>query len=135
MGDYMQHWLDMGARLRGTGRPPRIFQVNWFQKNADGAFIWPGFGENSRVLEWIVDRLEGRVAGAHTAIGTTPKTLNVDGLELSAHDIEQLTTIDPELISRDLEDAAVFLEQLGDRLPAEIRSQLEATKERLSANR
>jgi phosphoenolpyruvate carboxykinase (GTP) len=135
MGDYMAHWLAMGDTLRATGRPPRIFQVNWFQKNAEGAFMWPGFGDNARVLEWIVDRLEGRVAGTATAIGTTPKTLNLQGLDLSEEDLEQLIRVDHDLVSRDLEDAAEFLTQLGDRLPQEIRVQLEATKERLSANR
>ena len=135
MGDYMQHWLDMGSTLRATGRPPRIFQVNWFQKNSEGSFIWPGFGENARVLEWIVDRLEGRVAGNPTAIGTTPKSLNIEGLELSAENLEQLSRIDHDLVSVDVEAAGAFLEQLGDRLPQEIRRELEATKERLSANR
>ena len=135
IGDYMQHWLDMGSTLRPTGRPPRIFQVNWFQKNSEGSFIWPGFGDNARVVQWIVDRLEGRVAGIPTAIGTTPKSINSEGLELSSAELEQLTTVDHDLVSHDIEDAASFLEQFGDHLPAEILRELEGTRERLSANR
>jgi phosphoenolpyruvate carboxykinase (GTP) len=82
MGDYLAHWLEMGDTLRVTGRPPRIFQVNWFRRDADGRFIWPGFGENSRVVEWIVDRLEGRVPARRTAIGWTPESINLEGLDL-----------------------------------------------------
>jgi phosphoenolpyruvate carboxykinase (GTP) len=133
MGDYMAHWLKMGAILRGTGRPPRIFQVNWFQKDAAGSFIWPGFGENARVLEWIVDRLEGRVAGRPTAIGTTPKVLNTEGLDLDQATIEKLLAVDHDLVEADLDDASLFLAQFGDTLPQEIVRELEETRSRLIA--
>ena len=132
MGDYLAHWLEMGDTLRVTGRPPRIFQVNWFRRDANGGFIWPGFGENSRVVEWIVDRLEGRVPARHTAIGWTPQTINLEGLELEESTLQELLAIDPEAIARDLDDAEEFLGSLGSRLPEEISRQLNQTRERLS---
>lgn len=132
MGDYLAHWLDMGATLRVTGRPPRIFQVNWFRRDSNGAFIWPGFGENSRVIEWIVDRLEGRVAARQTAIGWTPQTINLDGSGLPESSLQELLAIDPEAISRDLDDAEEFLGSLGSRLPEEIMRRLNETRERLA---
>ncbi len=133
MGDYMQNWLDMGDRLRGVGRMPRIFHVNWFQKDDDGRFIWPGFGENSRVVEWIVNRLEGAVAAEPSPIGLLPKSLNTEGLELSEEALRSLLSVSPELVSADLDDAEEFLAQFGDRLPPEILSELHATRERLSS--
>ena len=132
MGDYLAHWLEMGDTLRVTGRPPRIFQVNWFRRDSNGGFIWPGFGENSRVVEWIVDRLEGRVPARHTAIGWTPQTINLEGLELEESTLQELLAIDPEAIARDLDDAEEFLGSLGSRLPEEISRQLNQTRERLS---
>jgi phosphoenolpyruvate carboxykinase (GTP) len=132
MGDYLAHWLEMGDTLRVTGRPPRIFQVNWFRRDANGGFIWPGFGENSRVVEWIVDRLEGRVPARRTAVGWTPETINLEGIELEESALQALLEIDPEAIARDLDDAEVFLNTMGSRLPAEITRQLEDTRTRLS---
>jgi phosphoenolpyruvate carboxykinase (GTP) len=132
MGDYLAHWLEMGDTLRVTGRPPRIFQVNWFRRDANGGFIWPGFGENSRVVEWIVDRLEGRVPARRTAIGWTPETINLEGIQLEESALQALLEIDPEAIARDLDDAEVFLNTMGSRLPAEISRQLEDTRTRLS---
>ena len=133
LGDYLQHWLDIGKILRVTGRPPRIFQVNWFQKGADGSFLWPGFGDNSRVVEWIVNRLEGRVAAKETAIGLLPKSINTDGLDLSEETLSALLSVDSTDIRADLEQAEAFLAQCGDRLPAAITEELEATRNRLSA--
>lgn len=133
MGDYLAHWLKMGETLRVTGRPPRIFQVNWFRRDANGDFIWPGFGENSRVIEWIVDRLEGRVAARQTPIGWTPHSINTEGLNLDQEALDDLLEIDPEAIARDLDDAETFLGSLGSRLPAEIGRQLDQTRERLRA--
>lgn len=133
MGDYMQNWLDMGDRLRGVGRMPRIFHVNWFQKDLEGRFIWPGFGENSRVVEWIVNRLEGAVAAEPSPIGLLPKSLNTEGLELSEEALRSLLSVSPELISADLDAAEEFLAQFGDRLPEEILGELHATRERLAS--
>ncbi len=132
MGDYMQNWLDTGDRLRGVGRMPRIFHVNWFQKDSEGRFIWPGFGENSRVVEWMVNRLEGAVAAEPSPIGWLPKSLNTEGLDLSEDALRSLLQVSPELISTDLDDAEEFLAQFGDRLPQEILHELHATRERLT---
>jgi phosphoenolpyruvate carboxykinase (GTP) len=132
MGDYLQNWLDMGDRLRSVGRMPRIFHVNWFQKDSEGRFIWPGFGENSRVVEWIVNRLEGTVAANPSPIGWLPKSLNTEGIELSEEALATLLNINPDLVSTDLDDAEAFLAQFGDRLPQEILDELQATRERLS---
>jgi phosphoenolpyruvate carboxykinase (GTP) len=134
MGDYMQHWLTMGETLRVTGRPPRIFQVNWFQKDADGRFLWPGFGENSRVMEWIVDRLEGRVAGNESPIGWLPKSLNREGLDISDQQMNQLLSVDHDAIAHELDDAEAFLAQFGPRLPAALGLELEATRDRLNVS-
>jgi phosphoenolpyruvate carboxykinase (GTP) len=121
----------MGDTLRVTGRPPRIFQVNWFRRDANGGFIWPGFGENSRVVEWIVERLEGRVPARRTAIGWTPESINLEGLDLERSALESLLEIDAQAVADDLDDAEAFLEALGSRLPKEISRQLDQTRERL----
>ena len=133
MGDYMNHWLSIGETLRATGRLPRIFQVNWFKKDADGKFIWPGFGENSRVLEWMVSRLEGTAAANPTPIGWLPKDLNTEGLSLDSDAVSELMRVDPTEQLRDLDDAEVFLDTFGDRLPLAIRAELESTRDRLRA--
>ena len=131
LGDYLQHWLSMGDTLRVTGRLPRIFQVNWFQKGEDGSFLWPGFGENSRVLEWMVDRLEGRVAAHGSPIGLLPKSLNTEGLNLDSSSIEALTSVDTAAVEADLDDAEEFLARCEDRLPVAITEELAATRIRL----
>lgn len=132
MGDYMRNWLDIGETLRGVGRMPRIFLVNWFRKDSNGRFIWPGFGENSRVVEWIVNRLEGAVAADESPIGWLPKSLNTDGLELGDSELSTVLGVDSDLVAADLDDAEQFLASFGDRLPPEILRELEATRERLS---
>jgi phosphoenolpyruvate carboxykinase (GTP) len=105
--------------------------VNWFQKDSDGRFIWPGFGDNSRVLEWMVNRLEGRVAAVETAIGWLPKSVNQTGLDLSEEQMNQLLSVDNDAIAKELDDAEVFLSTFGQRLPAAITNELEATRSRL----
>ena len=132
MGDYMRNWLDIGETLRGVGRMPRIFHVNWFRKDSDGRFVWPGFGENSRVVEWIVNRLEGAVAAEESPIGWLPKSLNTEGLELGESELTTVLSVDSDLVAADLDDAEQFLASFGDRLPPEILRELEATRERLS---
>ena len=132
MGDYMRNWLDIGETLRGVGRMPRIFHVNWFRKDSNGRFIWPGFGENSRVVEWIVNRLEGAVAADESPIGWLPKSLNTDGLELGESELHTVLGVDSDLVAADLDDAEQFLASFGDRLPPEILRELDATRERLS---
>jgi phosphoenolpyruvate carboxykinase (GTP) len=131
MGDYMRNWLTMGDRLRKVGRMPRIFHVNWFQKGPDGRFLWPGFGENSRVVEWIVNRLEGEVAAVASPIGLLPQTLTTEGLTLAPGALDTLLSVDHDLVAADLDDAEQFLSQFGERLPGEILDELHSTRDRL----
>jgi phosphoenolpyruvate carboxykinase (GTP) len=135
LGDYINHWLTMGEKLRAGGRTPRIFQVNWFQKDDQGRFIWPGFGDNIRVVKWMVERIEGSVAAKDTAIGLLPHTSDIDheGLAISSDDLAGLLRVDPELISSDLDDAAGYLGALGKKLPAAISREFEAVRERLNS--
>jgi len=133
MGDYMAHWLKLGKT--DGAKLPKIFYVNWFRKDADGSFIWPGFGENSRVLEWIFRRCEGKADATETPIGLVPRAedLNVEGLDISAEDLELLLTVDNDAVKAELPQIEAHLEQFGDRLPAEVRAQLDALKSALNA--
>ena len=94
MADYFGHWLEMGTKLKN---PPKIFHVNWFRKGANGKFLWPGYGENVRVLKWMLDRIEGRAAATETPIGyvPTPGSLTLDGLNISRDTLEELLRVDP----------------------------------------
>ncbi|MBA2523894.1 MAG: phosphoenolpyruvate carboxykinase (GTP) [Solirubrobacterales bacterium] len=129
MAAYFQHWLDMGAK-GDPDKLPKIFKVNWFRKDADGKFIWPGFGENSRVLEWVFRRCNGESATVETPIGLVPAPgeLNVEGLDLSAADLEELTAVDLDKLRDEFPQVEEHLAQFGDSLPAEIRSHLEQLK-------
>ena len=131
VGDYFQHWIDMGAR--GGDKMPKIFLVNWFRKGADGRFVWPGFGENSRVLKWVVDRIEGRVEGDETAAGLTARAADIDmtGLDTPLEDVEASLAVDPEEWRRELPLITEWLEFCGPKVPAEIHEQFAALKERL----
>jgi phosphoenolpyruvate carboxykinase (GTP) len=133
MGDYMAHWLKMGQK--DGAQLPKIFYVNWFRKDAEGNFIWPGFGENSRVLEWIFRRCEGKADAVETPIGLVPKAddLNVEGLDLSREDLELLLSVDEDAVKAELPQIEAHLEKFGERLPAEIRAQLDALKSALGA--
>ena len=95
MADYFHHWLDIGKRLT---RPPKVFSVNWFRVGADGEYLWPGFGENIRVLKWIIDRTQGKVGAQETPIGLIPhlKDLNLDGLKIPPQNMKRLFEINPE---------------------------------------
>ncbi len=131
-GDYMQHWFDMGEKL--GDKAPKCFYVNWFQKDENG-FIWPGFGENSRVLKWMCDRVEGKVGARETAIGMMPEEgdINLDGLSLSADAWEKLMNVDKEAYKGTVADARAYLAKLGDKLPAKMTEQLDALEARLNA--
>ncbi|MDV7999699.1 phosphoenolpyruvate carboxykinase (GTP) [Rhodococcus sp. IEGM 1408] len=131
VGDYFQHWVDMGAR--GGDKMPKIFLVNWFRKGADGRFLWPGFGENSRVLKWVVDRIEGRVEGDETAAGLTARAADIDltGLDTPVGDVEAALAVDPEEWRRELPLITEWLEFCGPKVPAEVHEQFAALKERL----
>jgi phosphoenolpyruvate carboxykinase (GTP) len=133
MGDYFAHWLKIGAQADAS-KLPRIFYVNWFRKGEDGRWLWPGFGENSRVLAWVFRRCDGAAEAADTPIGRvpTPGALDTDGLDVAPEDLEELLRVDPEEWRAELPSIREHLEGF-DRLPAELRAQLEALEQRLSA--
>ncbi|HEV2638493.1 MAG TPA: phosphoenolpyruvate carboxykinase (GTP) [Actinocrinis sp.] len=121
MGDYFAHWLSVGAGA-DQAKLPKIYYVNWFRKGADGRFLWPGFGENSRVLKWIVDRLDGRAEGVATPIGVVPApgALDLAGLDLPAEDLAELLAVDREAWTREAELIGPHFERFGERLPAAL---------------
>ncbi|MBS0581061.1 MAG: phosphoenolpyruvate carboxykinase (GTP) [Proteobacteria bacterium] len=129
-GDYWRHWLDVGARLM---RPPKIYHVNWFRRDAQGKFLWPGFGENLRVLAWMLERCAGRSGAADTAIGRLPRPedLNTQGLKISPGDLEALLSVDPELWRKEAAEVREYLHRFGDRLPAAMLAELAETERRL----
>jgi phosphoenolpyruvate carboxykinase (GTP) len=134
MGDYFNHWLKLGAAA-DPAKLPRIYFVNWFRKNTSGKFVWPGYGENSRVLKWIFERLEGKAEAVETPIGRLPskESLDTSGLDLGAAELELLLTVDPQVW---LEEAALIppaYEKFGDRLPQALMRQQEALVGRLNA--
>jgi len=130
-GDYMQHWFDMGEKL--GDKAPRCFYVNWFRKTEDGKWLWPGFGENSRVLKWMCDRVEGKVEARETPIGLMPidGDLTLDGLDVPAEDWEELMKVDGDLFKATLADAKEYLAKFGDKLPAKMTEQLAKLEARL----
>ena len=132
MADYFAHWLRIGA-TKGA-KLPRIFMVNWFRKSSDGKFLWPGFGENSRVLAYVLGRLNGEGEVTETPVGLVPKpgALDLRGLDISDETLEELLTVDPEQVSAQLPQIEEHLDRFGDRLPAEVRSQLAGLKARLA---
>ena len=132
MADYMRHWLEIG-RTGDASKLPRIFVVNWFRKDDDGRFIWPGFGENIRVLDWVVRRCDGERETVETPIGRVPAEGEIDtsGLDLSADDMRTLLAVEPGDVAQQLPQVEAHLHQFGHRLPDEIAAQLEALKQRL----
>jgi phosphoenolpyruvate carboxykinase (GTP) len=131
MADYFGHWLAMAQKH--PNEMPRIFLVNWFRKDSSGKFIWPGYGENSRVLEWIFRRCDGEADAVESPIGLvpTPESLNTDGLECSADDIEHLLEVNADQVRAQLPQVEEHLARFGDRLPDEVRAQFQALKQRL----
>jgi phosphoenolpyruvate carboxykinase (GTP) len=132
MGDYFNHWLSFIDRC-GRENLPQVFQVNWFRKNAEGEFLWPGFGENIRAIDWLINRLEGAAEGALTPIGTIPAQgeLNLEGLDLDPEQFEELMRVDPSAWKSEASSARAFLEQFGEKLPKPLISELDALESRL----
>ena len=130
-GDYAQHWIDMGAK--GGDKMPAIFQVNWFRKDENGKFVWPGFGENSRVLAWIVDRLEGKVDGVDSPIGVLPKAedMNVEGLDMTREQLDAALAFDQEAWEKEIPMVEEWFAKFGDKLPAQLQAELDGLKQRL----
>jgi phosphoenolpyruvate carboxykinase (GTP) len=132
MAGYFAHWLKVGEREGAV--LPRVFYVNWFRKDADGKFLWPGYGENSRVLEWIFRRCDGEGEAVETAIGRlpTPGDVNTEGLEISERAMQDLLSVDGELLREQLPQVKAHLAQFGEKLPSQLEEQLAALEARLA---
>jgi len=131
MGTYLQHWLQMQANIP---YPPKIFQVNWFRKSKDGKFLWPGFGENMRVLKWIVDRSHVRVGGQETLLGWVPKAgdLDLSGLDIPSELVDEATSINTTEWKEELQSQGEFFELLGKHAPEALQLQRKLLLARLS---
>jgi len=132
MADYWGHWLKIGS-FTSPERLPRIYSVNWFRRDADGRFIWPGFGDNSRVLEWIIRRIEGQADAVETPIGRLPvlSEMDLDGVDITEADLEELFRLDPESWMAEADLTEEYFAQFDDRVPAELRDQLQGLRNRL----
>jgi phosphoenolpyruvate carboxykinase (GTP) len=131
MGDYWQHWLNMGKVLTNA---PKIFHVNWFRTDDEGHFVWPGFGDNMRVLMWILARCEGKVGAVETPIGFVPNVddIELEGLDITKETLADLLSVDNELWLEDCKGIHEFYKQVGDRVPAELYEELAALEARLA---
>jgi phosphoenolpyruvate carboxykinase (GTP) len=134
VGDYFAHWLKLGEQA-DADKLPKIFYVNWFRKADDGHFMWPGFGENSRVLEWVFRRCDGDAEAVETPIGLVPAagSLNVDGLDIDAGDLEALLTVDEAAVAAEVDQVRGHLDSVGDSLPSTLRDELAALESRLAS--
>ena len=133
-GDYLKHWVNVSGKVDAE-KLPRIYLVNWFRRNRDGGFAWPGFGDNSRVLKWVVERLEGSAEAQETPIGfvPTPESLDLNGVEVSQADLEDALKVDREEWAAEAESIQEWFDRFGDSLPDSIASQLDGLKQRLNA--
>jgi len=133
MGDYFSHWLDMGESAEDPTRLPRIYFVNWFRKDENGKFVWPGFGDNSRVLKWIAERLDGKADARPTPIGNlpTPQSLDTSGLGLTERQLELLLSVDVEVWKEEASLIPAFYERFGERLPQRLWEEYDSLLERL----
>ncbi|MEV0028857.1 phosphoenolpyruvate carboxykinase (GTP) [Nocardia sp. NPDC050793] len=132
VGDYLGHWVNVGKNA-DAAKLPKIFYVNWFRRGADGRFLWPGFGENSRVLEWIIGRIEGSAQAEQTAIGHVPTAaqLDLDGLDVDAADVDEALAVNAEEWRKEIPLIEEWFEFVGDKLPSGVRDEFEALKQRL----
>jgi phosphoenolpyruvate carboxykinase (GTP) len=131
-GDYFAHWIEVGKHADAV-KLPKIFYVNWFRRDADGGFLWPGFGENIRVLKWAIERIEGRAAAVDTPIGRIPSpgALDVEGLELSQDDLSQALAVDIEQWRSEIPAIEEWFDKIGDKVPSSLRDELASLKLRL----
>jgi len=131
-GDYLQHWIDLG-KSADESKLPKIFYVNWFRRGDDKRFLWPGFGENSRVLKWAIERIEDKAAAAETAIGYVPTSADLDlsGLSESIEDIDLSLAVDVDEWKAELPMIDEWLAKFGDRLPSSLHDELDTLKQRL----
>jgi phosphoenolpyruvate carboxykinase (GTP) len=131
MGDYFRHWLQMGQQMT---RPPKVFHVNWFRTDESGDFLWPGYGENLRVLEWILDRCRGEADAVPTPIGNVPtvSSLDLSGLDLPSGVVEELLHVDRHQWLAEADGVEEFFQKFGDRLPHALVDELASLRRRLS---
>ena len=131
MGDYFAHWIEMGDKV---AKKPKFFNVNWFRTDENGNFLWPGFGDNMRVLDWIIRRTEGAAEAVETPIGYVPKPedINLNGLDMTVDDVANLLTVDKELWKEDAENIESFYAKFGDKLPEALRKELDTLKANLA---
>ena len=132
MGDYFQHWLDMGKKL--GDKAPKIFNVNWFRTDNEGNFVWPGFGDNMRVLNWIVDRCEGKADAQETAIGYVPRPEDIDltDLDMDIETLKSILKVDKDVWEKEAAEIEEHYKKFGDKLPKELKAQLETLKANLN---
>ena len=132
MGDYFQHWLDMGVKL--GDKAPKIFNVNWFRTDDEGNFVWPGFGDNMRVLNWIIDRCEGKADATETAIGYVPKPEDIDltDLDMDMDTLKSILKVDKGVWEKEAAEIEEHYKKFGDKLPHELKEQLENLKANLA---
>ncbi len=131
-GDYFNHWVETGKSADST-KLPKIYYVNWFRVDDEGTFLWPGFGENSRVLKWVIERLEGSAAAVETPVGhvPTPESLDTDGLDMTNEQIAAVLAVDPEEWRAEIPQITEWFDKIGDALPTTMRDELETLKRRL----
>jgi phosphoenolpyruvate carboxykinase (GTP) len=132
MADYLTHWLEIGESADAANLP-RFFYVNWFRKSADGSFLWPGYGDNSRVLEWVFERCAGRGEAVDTPIGYVPArgTIPVEGLDVSDADMDELLRVDVDGWRNELPLISAYFDSLGDRAPSALLDELARLEKRL----
>ena len=133
--DYLQHWLNLGEK-HGAENMPKVFYVNWFRRTPEGGFAWPGFGENSRVVKWISERIDGTAGGRQTPVGVVPsrEDLDLEGLDYDLQDIDHALTVDPEEWRAELPSIEQWFHRL-DRVPEVLTEQAEGLRDRLSSAR
>ena len=132
MGDYFAHWIEMGKKVKN---PPKIFNVNWFRQDENGEFLWPGFGDNMRVLDWILKRCDNKIEAQETAIGYVPyaKDIDIEGIDYSVETLERILYVDKARWSKEADEIAEFYKQFGDKLPKELSENLATLKKNCEA--
>jgi phosphoenolpyruvate carboxykinase (GTP) len=132
-GDYWAHWISVGAKLKS---PPQIFHVNWFRQNSAGRFLWPGFGDNLRVLRWIIGRCKGTAQARETAIGSLPNAADLDlqGLDMAPGALDELLTVSADLWREEFAGIERYMGEFGDRVPGALKSELKAAIQRVHSS-
>jgi phosphoenolpyruvate carboxykinase (GTP) len=132
MADYFQHWLDMGKNLSS---PPKIFHVNWFRTDEQGKFLWPGFGENFRVLEWVLGRCEDEAGAVSTPVGYIPRfdDINTDELDVTEEQLKVLLSVESDMWAEEVKGIEEFYKKFGDKLPTELKEELETLKKNINS--